>query len=143
MQTKFIKKSQLPFIVSTTVLLGAGALFLSYKWKLTCGLENHYVSFNTPIDPEQLVSDPRGGVYAVNRVFVNLEDSATHCDAETLTMLVHGKIVGFYPSANIYQLEVPTTTIDELDAVITRLESDSRVESASQNFAMRSPDVLF
>lgn len=91
------------------------------------------LSFSTLPDPEKVVVDPNGGIYPVNQLLVNLIDEATRDDAEEIANNVGGKIIGYFPSPNMYQLEVPAVTIEQLESIINSLELDPRVESAFTN----------
>lgn len=90
-------------------------------------------AFSTMPDPEKMVFDPEGGVYPVNQLLVALKDDVSRNDAENLVNSVSGKIVGFFPSLNMYQFEVPSNSIEQLESIIGTLESDVRVESVLTN----------
>jgi hypothetical protein len=96
------------------------------------------VSFYTAPDPSSIVSIPvAGGVssYPVNQLIVVLDGGMTKAELETLIgdPAIRGTIIGQVAGASIYQLGVPTQTVDQLDATIARLETDPRI-SANPNF---------
>ena len=56
---------------------------------------------------------------------VNFVDSATFADAQEVANLVQGQIVGFVQSANAYQIEVLTSTTQELSDKIETIRQSS------------------
>ena len=82
-------------------------------------------------------SDEFGTQIAVNQVLISLTDGRnTRAEAERLAGLVDGEIVGQIPLISAYQLLLKTRTLAELEEVIERLEADSSVKYAVENFTM-------
>ena len=75
---------------------------------VTISIEQGKPSFSTLPDPEKVVVDPNGGIYPVNQLLVNLIDEAIRDDAEQIANNVGGKIISYFPSPNMYQMEVPS-----------------------------------
>lgn len=92
--------------------------------------------FGLDIDPATLVEDPRGSTYPINRAVLHMAEHVTRAEVEALAAAHHGRLVGAVPSINLYTLEVPTTTMAELDALLALLEQDPRVISAVQAWLM-------
>ncbi|MFZ1827687.1 MAG: S8 family serine peptidase [Candidatus Competibacteraceae bacterium] len=89
--------------------------------------------FSKEPDFNKVVSDPRGSVYPVNQLIVLLADNRTRSDANQVAASVSGTVVGDMTVARAYQLEVPASTISELDVMIDRLKSDFRVAGVTRN----------
>lgn len=83
------------------------------------------VAFVKESDPEKVVTDTDGSVFLVNEIMVNFVDSATFADAQEVANLVQGQIVGFVQSANAYQIEVLTSTTQELSDKIETIRQSS------------------
>jgi hypothetical protein len=78
----------------------------------------------------------QGAPFPVNQVIVRLPESETKVTAQALADSVNGKVVGYTPTLNLYLIEVPTETPEELDAVIDRLEADPRIVDAKRNLQL-------
>lgn len=52
--------------------------------------------------PEDIVTDPDGGVYPINEILVSFTLDATLADAQNVAFLINGKIVGIVSSINLY-----------------------------------------
>jgi subtilisin family serine protease len=85
------------------------------------------------IKERKLVTDPEGGVYPVNEIVMTLKEGTTIADAEELAELVNGVVINSFVTTNYYLLEVPTTSIEELEVVMDVLESDPRVDFTVTN----------
>ena len=84
-------------------------------------------------DDAMVVFDPAGGIYPVNQLMLRLVTGASRADAEEIAESVGGAVIGYLPITELYQLEVPTRTIAELNQYIQAIEQDPRVWSAFQN----------
>lgn len=97
---------------------------------------------SAPTDGSTLVSAESGGIYPVDEALIQLVDGALRADADEIAASVGGVAVGFIPSVNLYQLTVPATTIAELDAVLSTLESDPRVVASLPNSVIAPTTTL-
>ncbi|WDE03159.1 S8 family serine peptidase [Thalassomonas viridans] len=93
--------------------------------------------FFSPTPAEKLVSS-EGAEFAVDEVLVSLIDGEGMTTAESLAASHSGEVVGFAPTANLYQFRVPSATIEALDLVINALLLDSRVTMAIRNYTTDS-----
>lgn len=86
--------------------------------------------------PSAIVTDPAGGVYPVNELLVSLIPGKTMADAVKVVDLVHGKVIGVVSSINLYQIEVPASTIAELESImaILRTRTDLGIDGVSRDF---------
>ena len=92
-------------------------------------------SFSSLPDPEKVVIDPNGGVYPVNELLITFKDDVTRKETESLIQSIGGSVIGYTPSIELYQVEVPTSSIAELDALIQQLEADSSIDIVVKNNA--------
>jgi len=72
---------------------------------------------------EEIITDPGGGVYPINILLVSLTPDATLEDALKVAQSINGRIVGNVSSINLYQIEVQTRTIEELEDIINTVRS--------------------
>ncbi|WP_281560541.1 S8 family serine peptidase [Thalassomonas sp. RHCl1] len=93
--------------------------------------------FFSPTPDDKLVSS-EGAEFAVDEVLVSLIDGEDITTAESLAASQSGEVVGFAPTANLYQLRVPTLTIEALDLIIDALLIDPRVVLAIRNYTTDS-----
>jgi len=86
--------------------------------------------------PSEIITDPGGGVYPINTILVSLLPGATTEDALKMTQAVNGRIVGEVSSINLYQVEVQTRTIEELEALIAALRgrTDLKVDGVFRDY---------
>lgn len=90
-------------------------------------------SYAAPIDTSKIVTDPDGIPVVINRLKVMLAEGEGKATAEDIAHKVDGKIVGFV-SPNIYQIEISSiSTMDDLEAKLEILKSDTRVKVARKN----------
>jgi len=75
--------------------------------------------------PGDIVIDSGGGVYPINEILVSLIPSATITDAQNIATFINGRIIGVVSSVNLYQIEVQTRTITELENLISNLRSQA------------------
>jgi len=87
-----------------------------------------------PSKIETIMQDGREFKFPVNQLVILMEDGATEKDASAVASAIGANIVGQIPSTGTYQLELPTTTAAELEAVAVRAEAQPKVESASYNY---------
>lgn len=91
--------------------------------------------FSIPSKPEDFVSS--GGTrFAVNVVEINFADDATCEDVEQIAILLNGRIVGFEPVTNLYEIEIPTRTPEELFTAIDKINSlnNPKIEGVFEAF---------
>ncbi len=86
--------------------------------------------------PEDIITDPDGGVYPINELLVSLTPEATILDAQTIAASVNGRIIGIVSSINLYQIGVPAGSIQELENLISILRSNPKVEGVFRNFVV-------
>lgn len=96
-------------------------------------------SYSKEPDEDKIVYD-QGIPFPVNQVIIRLPEGETKITAQALANLVNGKVVGYASTLNHYLLEVPTSTVEELDAVIDRLDADPRTVHAKRNL-MLEPEL--
>lgn len=91
--------------------------------------------------PEDIITDPDGGVYPINEILVSLTSDATQNDAQAIADLINGRIVGVVSSINLYQIEVQTKTIEELENIINNLHSrtDLKIDGVFRDFIFPVP----
>ena len=85
--------------------------------------------FSIPSKKEDLVV--KDGInFFVNVVDVNFTGAATCEDAERIALLIGAKIIGFEPITNLYEFEIPTRTVQELEAAIAKVKvlGDPKIE---------------
>ena len=90
--------------------------------------------FSIPSRKEDLVT-AEGISFFVNVVEVNFTDVATCKDAEQIAVFINAKIIGFGPVTNLYAFEIPTRTVQELEAAIAKVEAlnDTKIEDVSKS----------
>ncbi len=96
-----------------------------------CPLEER--DYAAAVDEKMIV----GGI-VVNQVLLTVRHGTTRAQVIELARSVRGQLVGQMPSLRHYQLEVPTRTVGELDAVIGRLRKHRLVEDAWYNLVLPS-----
>jgi hypothetical protein len=74
--------------------------------------------------------------FPANQLVVLLIEGTPRTEAERLANELGGTIVGQVPSINLYQLELPTTTLGELEEAVAQAEADPNVEAAGFNFEL-------
>lgn len=79
--------------------------------------------FSKDTDPEKIV-EVEGEVFPINEIILVMDDNATYIDAQNVADSVKGSIIGFIPEIQIFKIEVPTNTVEELDTLIQQLESE-------------------
>jgi len=84
---------------------------------------------------ENIVSAPEGERFVVNQIVLQLIPDGTFEDALIITNSINGRIVGSISSINLYQIEVTTRTVDELDVLIQQLiaQQNLKIKSVSKN----------
>lgn len=97
--------------------------------------EDTFVKIASPAD---IITDPDGGVYPINEILVSLLPGATIDDAIIVANTIGGRIVGLVSSINLYQIEVPTRTIEGLEAIIDTLRgrTDLKIDGVFRNFLL-------
>ena len=91
--------------------------------------------YSTLPDPKWIVQDPDRGIYPVNQLGVALASEATEEDARRITEDIGGTLIGFIRSGNIYQVELPTRTISELEYWRNVIDAKPLVEFTFLNTA--------
>lgn len=109
--------------------------FKNRPTKVFSGIREFQVTekpYSKEVDEDNMVYG-QGSPFPVNRVIVLLGDKEPKSTAEVLAASVEGTVVGYTPSINQYTFEVPSETVEELDAIIDQLETDPRVELAAKS----------
>ena len=90
--------------------------------------------FSIPSKPEDLV-EMEGIRLFINVVEVNFINSATFEDALRVAEIINAKILGFGSVTNLYAFEIPTRTVQELEAAIAKVEAlnDTKIEDVSKS----------
>jgi len=85
---------------------------------------------------EDVISDPNGGVYPINEILLDLTATSTLSDAIEIATVVNGRVVGIISSINLFQIELQSSTIIELESVLSSIRdlSDFRIEGVFRNF---------
>ena len=87
---------------------------------------------------EEIITDPEGGVYPINILLVSLTPDAAFEDALKVAQSINGRIVGNVSSINLYQIEVQTRTIEELEDIINTVRSrtDLKVDGVFRDYLL-------
>jgi len=87
---------------------------------------------------EEIITDPGGGVYPINILLVSLTPDATLEDALKVAQSINGRIVGSVNSINLYQIEIKTRTIEELEDIINTVRSrtDLKVDGVFRDYLL-------
>lgn len=93
--------------------------------------------FYKEYDEDKVVQTSSGSRFLVNRVLVELKEEDNRSTAEALARSVGGTVVGYTFISNEYSLEVPTETIEALEAMTEKLKSDSRTVDAGKAYIFR------
>ncbi len=91
--------------------------------------------------PEDIITDPDGGVYPINEILVSLMPEATILDAQDIVASINGRVVGVVSSINLYQIEVSASTIQELENLINALRTNPQIDGVFRNFVV--PELVF
>lgn len=94
-------------------------------------------AFSASQDRDRLVTGD-GAPYPINEVLVALGEKVGFEEARRVASLVKAKIVGVAPATNLYQLRIPTSTLEELKISIKVLERDDRVLFALPNQSLEA-----
>jgi hypothetical protein len=86
-----------------------------------------------PPDSKYMVVTSEWGEVPVNQVLVVLKDNESIRDLETLANLLHGQIVGYDDSINLYQIETSGKTEADLRDAISRAKAFIGVDLAFPN----------
>ena len=87
--------------------------------------------------PEDIITDPGGGVYPINEILVSLTPTATISDAQKIASSIGGKIVSIIPPT-LYKIEIRTKTIKELEDKLDALRNSNNplITGIFRNFVM-------
>ena len=84
----------------------------------------------SPLDLDKIVEDPETGhKLVVNRVLILFSPDATDLSIERIIGLVDGTVVGRVPSIDMYQVEVPSETLDELERILEKLKAEPSIDA--------------
>ncbi|WP_411727131.1 S8 family peptidase [Methyloglobulus sp.] len=108
---------------------------------VTISVKQGDASFSTLPDPDKIITDPEGAVYPVNQLLILLNEGYSRSDADNIASSINGRIIGVIPLGNMYQLEVPADTIQELESFIDLLRTDLRVKAVTQNLELQPHSV--
>jgi hypothetical protein len=86
--------------------------------------------------PENIIIDSDGGVYPINEILVSLAPEMTMFDAQNIAASINGRVTGVISSINLYQIEVPARTIQELEALIVSLRTNPKISGAFRDFIL-------
>ena len=82
------------------------------------------------VKPDKVVVVGRGARIAVNQVIISVKPGTSRAQVVELAASVGGRLIGQLPLIQLYQLEVPARTSEELYALIDRLDKHPLVASA-------------
>jgi subtilisin family serine protease len=74
--------------------------------------------------------------FPANQLAVLLVEDTPRAEAERLAGELGGTIVGQVPSVDLYQFELPTTSLAELEEAVVQTEADPNVQAAGFNFEL-------
>ncbi|MBM4436363.1 MAG: dehydrogenase [Actinobacteria bacterium] len=84
-------------------------------------------------NPAMLIDSPEWGPVPANQVLVMFADGRTEADAQRLAQQLDGKIVGRFAYINLWQIEFPSRSADDLRAALKQAGAAAGVESAFPN----------
>lgn len=84
---------------------------------------------------ENIVRVKPGDSFVVNELLLSLVSSTTLEDAMSIAESINGRIIGIVASINLYQIEVDTRNVEDLENLILNLESrlDPKIVGISRN----------
>jgi hypothetical protein len=95
-------------------------------------------AFSTPVPPEAVVPDEKGRlITTTSDLAVSLLDFQGLDEAEAIAMKHGGKVTGYLPGVNLFELRFKTRTIDDLTAVQKSLEKEPGVERVVPMLGLR------
>lgn len=80
-------------------------------------------TFKKDSNPDKIVTSPAGDQFLVNEFLILLTPEASLVDAQNIAASVNGRITSFVDSINLYKIEVPTNTAEELENLLTQLRN--------------------
>ena len=83
--------------------------------------------------PADIITTDEGASFVKNQVIIKLVPNAAISDAMIIAKSVNGSMIGIIPSINLYQLLVPTETVEELENTIEIIKNNSLVKVATKN----------
>ncbi len=78
--------------------------------------------FSKDADVNKIVED-QGAKFIVNEVIIRISANATLNDIQEIISLVNGHIIGFLETLQLVKVEIPATTISELNQAINALKA--------------------
>jgi len=93
-------------------------------------------------DQESLIQTSDWGEVPSNQVIVVLKEGKGGSDADRIAASLGGQVVGYFGYINLYQIEIPTNTEEELKSAIDKAQQDPDVELAFPN-QMTLDDMSF
>jgi hypothetical protein len=94
--------------------------------------------FAAPPTSGSVITDAEGRRFPVNQALVTVAAGTSREEVEKIAASVSGSVVGQILAANLYQLQLPTKTADELEVALGRLRKEPKVKEATHNL-MRRP----
>ncbi|MFO8057317.1 MAG: S8 family serine peptidase, partial [bacterium] len=88
----------------------------------------------TPDDPSHVVTDSNGDTISSDRVVVKFKYGVSESDIQDIVSGVDGEITGYIPQIEVYEIKVPTSTANEIENIISQLNSNSSVNYAEKNY---------
>lgn len=131
-------------IISLTVFVLCAALIITYctrSWPFNNGIaKSSGLETGTIYDlnEDNIVHDEKTGIDYVNNIIViYCKDGTTSKEVKDIAKLVNGKIVGSMPDIDQYQIEIPASSYEELNAYCTKLETNENIDFAGIDTAIK------
>lgn len=126
--------------LGVVLLIGTTIGILSYAGKnslKTYSGENTLYTF----DEKAVAQDEKSGTYYINNmVLVFFEEGTPESDVEQIVADINGKIVGKLPVIDQYQVEVKTSSLEELEEICSQLKENDCVVEAIYDTAFEPDD---
>jgi hypothetical protein len=84
--------------------------------------------------PSAVTTDENNNTYPVNQAVLSVAPGASAATVQAIATSVGGTIVGYNAPSNLYQLQVPSTTTTQLNAIVTELQTNPNVAGAAKNY---------
>jgi hypothetical protein len=84
------------------------------------------------VDPKKIIKD-QGLTIVLNQLLVTFPKDTSCTIVDEVIGKVNGKIIGFVPSPDMYQIELPITSLEELERAEGIIEKDSRIISVGKH----------
>lgn len=94
----------------------------------------------TEPDPASVVTYGSGKI-VINHALIHASEGTTRTEVASLAADFGASLIGQLPETSDFQLQIPSGDIDELLAILARLEEDPRVQAVSPNIYVTAPSA--